>query len=87
LEPAKALCGRDRFEEIAASATAPIEEVRPIAHNLRPYHLDRLGLANSIESGSAPRGHRTVMPSPGQGTTIEIRLQLQKRANGEHDAR
>ncbi len=40
---------REQFEEIAASATQSIEEVRQIAYNLRPYHLDRLGLANSIE--------------------------------------
>jgi signal transduction histidine kinase len=173
---------REQFEEIAASAVESIEEVRQIAYNLRPYHLDRLGLANSIEDmierigassairfetaiaeldGAIPReleitlyrivqegvnnivkhsqaarawvavardghdvkvtirddgrgfqsgagvglsspargfgltgiaervrmlgGHHTVSSSPGQGTTIEIRLQLQKRATGEDD--
>lgn len=40
---------RGQFDEIVASATAVIGEVRTIAHNLRPVHLDRLGLTASIE--------------------------------------
>ncbi len=40
---------RGQFDEIVASATAAIAEVMPIAHNLRPVHLDRLGLTASIE--------------------------------------
>jgi signal transduction histidine kinase len=40
---------RGQFDEIVASATAAIGEVRTIAHNLRPVHLDRLGLTASIE--------------------------------------
>ena len=53
---------REQLEEIAASATESLEEVRQIAYNLRPYHLDRLGLANSIEAmieriGSASEIH------------------------------
>lgn len=41
---------REQLEEIAATATASIAEVREIAHNLRPYELDRLGLVAAIES-------------------------------------
>ena len=41
---------REQLEEIAATATASIVEVREIAHNLRPYELDRLGLVAAIES-------------------------------------
>lgn len=40
----------EQLEEIAATATASIIEVREIAHNLRPYELDRLGLVAAIES-------------------------------------
>jgi signal transduction histidine kinase len=36
--------------EISETATAAIDEVREIAYNLRPYHLDELGLAKAIES-------------------------------------
>lgn len=41
---------REQLEEIAATATASIAEVREISHNLRPYELDRLGLVVAIES-------------------------------------
>jgi signal transduction histidine kinase len=41
---------REQLEEIAATATASIAEVREIARNLRPYELDRLGLVAAIES-------------------------------------
>jgi len=41
---------REQLHEIAATATASILEVREIAHNLRPYELDRLGLVAAIES-------------------------------------
>jgi len=40
----------EQLEEISSSATAAILEVQEIAHNLRPYELDRLGLAAAIES-------------------------------------
>lgn len=39
----------EQFEWIIASASQSIEEVREIAQNLRPYHLDRLGLTKAIE--------------------------------------
>jgi signal transduction histidine kinase len=40
----------EQLEEISATATAAILEVREIAYNLRPYELDRLGLHSAIES-------------------------------------
>lgn len=40
---------REQFGQIAASATQSVEEVRGITRNLRPYHLDRLGLTEAIE--------------------------------------
>jgi signal transduction histidine kinase/ligand-binding sensor domain-containing protein len=41
---------KQQFDEISASATQSIDEVRQIAYNLRPYHLDKLGLGASIET-------------------------------------
>ena len=40
----------DRLNDISTVTTQTIEEVREIAHNLRPYHLDKLGLTTSINS-------------------------------------
>jgi signal transduction histidine kinase len=40
----------EQLEEISSTAAAAINEVREIAHNLRPYELDRLGLIHAIES-------------------------------------
>jgi signal transduction histidine kinase len=40
---------REQFAEINASASQAIDEVRTIAYNLRPYHLDRLGLTATLE--------------------------------------
>src|SRR4029434_734249 len=39
----------EQFEWIVSSAAQSIEEVREIAQNLRPYHLDRLGLTRALE--------------------------------------
>ncbi len=39
-----------QFTEISTSVSEAIEEVREIAYNLRPYHLDRLGLTQTIEA-------------------------------------
>ena len=39
----------EHLDEIAATAGDAINEVRQIAYNLRPYHLDRLGLRQAIE--------------------------------------
>ena len=40
---------REQFDEITASATQAISEVRAISHNLRPINLERLGLTAVIE--------------------------------------
>jgi len=40
----------EQLEEISAAAAAAMIEVRQIAHNLRPFELDRLGLISAIES-------------------------------------
>lgn len=40
---------REQFEQLADSAGQSVEEVREIARNLRPYHLDRLGLTEALE--------------------------------------
>ena len=40
---------KEQLDEINASATQAISEVRAIAYNLRPLHLDRLGLTAIIE--------------------------------------
>jgi len=39
----------EQLYEITATASAASKEVRKIAHNLRPFELDRLGLTKSIE--------------------------------------
>jgi signal transduction histidine kinase len=41
---------RGQFGEISETASAAIDEVREIAYNLRPLHLDELGLSKAIES-------------------------------------
>jgi signal transduction histidine kinase/ligand-binding sensor domain-containing protein len=40
----------EQLDEIAHAASHAIDEVREIAYNLRPYHLERLGLTKSIEA-------------------------------------
>ena len=46
LEPASK--ARAPIEEVTTAALRSIEEVREIAHNLRPYHLDEIGLTDAI---------------------------------------
>ena len=41
---------KEQFDGISASATQSIDEVKEIAYNLRPHHLDKLGLVTSIEA-------------------------------------
>ena len=36
--------------EISDEASSAIEETRAISYNLRPFHLDRLGLTKAIET-------------------------------------
>ena len=40
---------REQFDEITASASQAIDEVRQIAYNLRPLNLERLGATSVIE--------------------------------------
>ena len=41
---------RFRVDEISAEAQQAIGEVREIAHDLRPHHLDRLGLTKALQA-------------------------------------
>jgi signal transduction histidine kinase len=41
---------REQPDEISSMSSQAIEEVREIAHNLRPYQIDRHGLARAIEA-------------------------------------
>lgn len=41
---------REPLDEIASAVSHSIEEVREIAYNLRPYHLDETGLTEAIQS-------------------------------------
>ena len=41
---------REQMGEIAEAAAYAIDEVREIAYNLRPHHLDRLGLTKAIDA-------------------------------------
>jgi signal transduction histidine kinase/ligand-binding sensor domain-containing protein len=41
---------RKQFEEIGATVAQTLEEVRSISYNLRPHHLDQLGLTTAIRA-------------------------------------
>ena len=43
-------CLKEQLGDISEVAFAGLDEVREIAHNLRPYELDRLGLVQAVES-------------------------------------
>jgi signal transduction histidine kinase/ligand-binding sensor domain-containing protein len=40
---------REFLAEVSETSSLAIDEVREIAHNLRPYQLERLGLTNTLE--------------------------------------
>jgi signal transduction histidine kinase len=40
---------KEQIERISGTASQAIAEVRQIAYNLRPYHLDEIGLTQSLE--------------------------------------
>lgn len=40
---------REHLNEISDASTVALSEVREIAHNLRPYQLERLGLTDTLE--------------------------------------
>jgi signal transduction histidine kinase len=41
---------RKQFDEIGATVAQTLEEVRSISYNLRPHHLDQLGLTTTIRA-------------------------------------
>ncbi len=41
---------REQVEEISAEVSGAVREVKEIAYNLRPFHLDRLGLTAAVRS-------------------------------------
>lgn len=49
MSPEDAQSAKEQFDEINLSASQAIDEARRIAYDLRPYHLDRLGLTQSLE--------------------------------------
>jgi signal transduction histidine kinase/ligand-binding sensor domain-containing protein len=57
----------DPMEEITGEARLALEETRQIAHNLRPFQLDRLGLAKAIEALA-----RKASNAGGFQATVEI---------------
>jgi signal transduction histidine kinase len=58
---------REQLAEISATASSAIQEVREIAHNLRPYELDRIGLVAAIES---------MLERVGDSTSIQVSKDL-----------
>jgi signal transduction histidine kinase/ligand-binding sensor domain-containing protein len=52
----------ERLTEISATASQALEEVRTIAHDLRPYALDRMELSRAIESMVRRVSHSTGIP-------------------------
>jgi len=64
-----------RFQEISAEATAGLEDTRLIAYDLRPSHLDRLGLTQSIEYlvARCPYSAQGLQTLTMQRTTLQIR--------------
>ena len=73
---------REQFEEISASATQSIEEVKQIAYNLRPYHLDKLGLGTSIEAMTERIGASSDIEF-----TVSVPHDERRRAQGSGDQR
>ena len=57
----------EQLEEISAAAVYAIEEVREIAYNLRPYHLDRVGLTKALE---------TMLKKTVDSNVIKLKLEI-----------
>ena len=57
----------EQFQNISQAATAAIEEVRQITSNLRPYHLNRLGLTQALEA---------MIETVAAATSIDFRTQI-----------
>ncbi len=62
-----AVSAKEQFGEITDAATQALGEVREIAYNLRPYHLDRVGLTGTLEAMV-----EKVMEASGISFTIEV---------------
>ena len=58
---------RKQFNEIGTTVTQTLEEVRTISYNLRPHHLDQLGLATTI---------RAMIERIAESSAIDIRCDL-----------
>ncbi|MFL6211963.1 MAG: two-component regulator propeller domain-containing protein [Pyrinomonadaceae bacterium] len=57
----------EQLQEISTTASQAIDEVRAIAHDLRPYQLDRLGLTKALDALV-----RKVAAASGLACTAEI---------------
>ena len=58
---------RRQFTEIGATMAQTLAEVRTISYNLRPHHLDQLGLTTAI---------RAMVETIGESSAIDIRSDL-----------
>ncbi|MBS4028002.1 MAG: hypothetical protein KGZ58_05120 [Ignavibacteriales bacterium] len=58
----------ESFEEISSLTKNTIDELRKITHNLRPIHLDRLGLTETI---------RVLAKNIGESSKIVVKIQLE----------
>ncbi|MEO7275568.1 MAG: ATP-binding protein [Vicinamibacterales bacterium] len=58
---------RRQFTEIGAAMSQTLEEVRAISYNLRPHHLDQLGLTTAI---------RAMIDKTRAGSAVDIRSEL-----------
>jgi signal transduction histidine kinase/streptogramin lyase len=58
---------RKQFNEIGATVAQTLEEVRSISYNLRPHHLDQLGLTTTIRAMV-----ERIAESSGIGMTSEL---------------
>ncbi|MDQ4120235.1 MAG: histidine kinase [Acidobacteriota bacterium] len=56
-----------QLDEISGTVSQAIEEVRTIAHNLRPYQLDRLGLTLAIQA---------IIKKVAQSSTIHLEWEV-----------
>ena len=64
---ANAASAKEQFGEITDAVTHALGEVREIAYNLRPYHLDRVGLTGTLEAMA-----ERVAEAAGIRFTIEV---------------
>ena len=58
---------RKQFTEIGATVAQTLEEVRTISYNLRPHHLDQLGLTTTI---------RAMIETIAESSAIDITSEL-----------